>query len=345
MIKNKTNVIFFSAALLLVTLAFLKLVSIFILDVAVAAILTILFFPFYRMLCNKACKRSGVSALLTILLMVVSVVLPVFFIALSATMEVADFVWHIKNISDNNLISFDSLYSVPVLGKLIAKLPIANIQNIATDIGNAITRFMLDVTQKTVINASKLVFNFFMVLLISFFLFLDSEKLVRKIKKTFPFTESLEDVVFDRLKSVIDATIKGALIIAVLEGTVGGLLLFFFGMPSPVVLAMVMVIFSFIPVLGTNTVLVPVAIYNLFTGHIGAGITILVVGLSFVAFTQNILKPRLVGQKAGLHPMVILISTVGGLAWLGLVGFVIGPVIAALFLTLWDVFSLQFNED
>lgn len=343
--KETFNTFFFFVITLLLTLAFLKLISIFLLDIIVAGILAILFTPIYKKLLEKGKGRGALASFLTVFIVLLVVVLPLVLVGFAVGSEVYGFVDVMKT-SSGGLFDIKSLMAAhPVPDKIVALFDRFGLQSRLMEIGNGAAKAMLLVTQNTFIGLSKLLFNFFFVLIMVFFFLMDGDRLLRKVKSIFPIEEEAEDKVIARLKSVIDATIKGALIIAVLEGTMGGILLWVGGIPSPVILAVIMVIFSFIPVLGTNTILVPVAIYKIVTGHVALGVTILVIGLAFVAFTQNVLKPKLVGDRSGLHPLVILVSTIGGLAWFGLVGFVVGPVIAAMFLTVWDLFSLHFKKD
>ncbi|MFH0920606.1 MAG: AI-2E family transporter [Fibrobacterota bacterium] len=341
--QNKVNTFIFYLTLLLISLAFLRLISLFILDILIGVILSILFAPLYARL-TRLCKgRCGLAAFLTVLVALVLVVLPALGVGFAMTREIYDLVDFIRNktLSVSALNAWAS--ANPVIERAAGLFQKFGMQDKLSQAGNDLAKVLVTATQGMFLGLTKMVFDFFIVLILVFFFLFDGERILNKIKSIFPIEESAENMVLQRLKSVIDATIKGALIIAVLEGTVGGLLLYAFGVPSPAVLAVVMMVFSFVPVLGTNTILVPVALFHILTGRVASGVTILAIGVGFVAFTQNVLKPKLVGDRAGLHPLLILLSTLGGLAWFGLVGFVVGPIIAAMFLTAWELFKLHFQ--
>jgi len=341
--QNRINTFIFYLTLLLISLAFLRLISIFILDMMTGVILAILFAPVYLRITNWTKGKKAISAFLTVLVVLVVVVVPVCGVGVAMTSEIYDLVDFIR-IKSHALPDMAEWASAnPLARKAVELYGRLGLQDKLAEAGNALAQGLLSLTKGMFFSLSKLVFDFFIVLILVFFFLLDGETIVRKIKSMFPIEESAEEMVFQRLKSVVDATVKGALIIAILEGTVGGLLLYLFGMPSPAVLAVVMIVFSFVPVLGTNTVIVPVALFNILTGNVAVGITLLALGVGFVAFTQNVLKPKLVGDRAKLHPLLILLSTLGGLAWFGLLGFVIGPIVAAMFLTAWDLFKLHFQ--
>lgn len=121
------------------------------------------------------------------------------------------------------------------------------------------------------------------------------------------------------------------------------ILFFLVGIPHPVVWGVVMAIFSMLPVVGSNTVIVPFAVFLLITGHWGKALVLLTAGTGLLTISTSILKPKIVGDRAGLHPAVIVLSTIGGVAWLGMVGFFIGPLIAALFIMVWTQYSERYK--
>jgi predicted PurR-regulated permease PerM len=103
-------------------------------------------------------------------------------------------------------------------------------------------------------------------------------------------------------------------------------------------------VLSMIPLIGTNIVLIPTGLITLFSGRPAAGLIIMITGAVGVAITQNVVKPKLLGDRTGLHPALALLATIGGIAWLGLIGFLVGPVLAALFIVVWRQFARRYRK-
>ena len=150
---------------------------------------------------------------------------------------------------------------------------------------------------------------------------------------------------FQELVKTMRATVYGTLVIGVLEGTYGGILFALLDIPSPILWGCLMILLSILPLVGTNAVLFPAALFHLITGNWTGGLLLLILGSGAILVSQNIIRPKFVGTRSGVHPAIIVVSTIGGIAWLGLIGFLIGPLVASLFITLWNQFGLRYNHE
>jgi predicted PurR-regulated permease PerM len=139
--------------------------------------------------------------------------------------------------------------------------------------------------------------------------------------------------------TVIRATVKGNVVMAIVQGALGGLIFWFLGVHASVLWAVVMAFLSLLPAVGSALVWVPVAIYFLVTGATWQGIVLIAYGVLVIGMVDNVLRPILVGKDTKMPDYVVLISTLGGMAIFGLNGFVIGPVIAAMFMAVWEIFA------
>lgn len=148
---------------------------------------------------------------------------------------------------------------------------------------------------------------------------------------------------FDKFSEVTRATVKGNLIVAVAQGSLGGLIFWILDIPGPVLWGVVMTVLSMIPVVGAGLIWAPVAIYLFAIGEWVDGAILAGFGAFVIGLVDNILRPILVGRDTKLPDYVVLLSTLGGFSLFGINGFVIGPLIAALFLTFWEIFILEFN--
>jgi predicted PurR-regulated permease PerM len=138
---------------------------------------------------------------------------------------------------------------------------------------------------------------------------------------------------------VIRATIKGSVIVAIVQGLIGGIVFWALGVEGALLWGVMMGLFSLLPAVGTGLVWVPVAIYLFAIGAIAKGLILVICGLFVIGMVDNILRPILVGRDTRMPDYVVLISTLGGLQLFGFSGIVIGPVIAALFIAIWNIVS------
>ena len=173
-------------------------------------------------------------------------------------------------------------------------------------------------------------------LYLAFFLLRDGASVVAQIERCLPLAGDQRQFLVAKFVAVVHATIKGSGIVAILQGTIGGLVFWSLGIEAPLLWGVAMGIFSLFPAIGTGLIWVPVALYLLATGEIWQGATLLLCGLFIISTIDNIVRPILVGRDARLPDYIVLITTLGGFELIGFNGFVVGPVIAALFLAVWQ---------
>jgi predicted PurR-regulated permease PerM len=181
--------------------------------------------------------------------------------------------------------------------------------------------------------------NLFVMLYLLFFLLRDEDTLSKCIRNAVPLHAEQQRAFLLKFTIVIRATVKGRMLVALLQGTLGGLIFWFLGIGSPVLWAFVMAFFSLLPAIGACLIWIPVAAYLLATGAIWQGVFLIAFGALVIGLVDNFLRPILVGKDTKMPDYVVLISTLGGIATFGLNGFVIGPVIAAMFIAAWDIFT------
>jgi predicted PurR-regulated permease PerM len=169
--------------------------------------------------------------------------------------------------------------------------------------------------------------------------------MLHRIYDTLPVSNTELDELTREAVNTTAATLISTVIIGLIEGTFGALLFIIFGLPSPFLWGVVILILSMIPMIGTNLVLAPAGIILALSGSLFSGLLLVLLGLAGVSFTQNVLKPKLLGERAGLHPAVVLLATLGGIAWLGLIGFLIGPLLASLFIVVWRQFGKRYQHE
>ena len=181
--------------------------------------------------------------------------------------------------------------------------------------------------------------SLFVMLYLLFFLLRDGDDLSRRIKAAIPLRPEQQRALFDKFAIVVRATAKSTVVVALLQGALGGLIFWFLGIHAPLLWAALMAALSLLPAVGAGLVWLPVAIYFLATGAVWQGVVLIAYGVLVIGLVDNLLRPILVGKDTKIPDYVVLISTLGGIAVFGLNGFVIGPLIAAMFMAVWDIFS------
>jgi len=172
-----------------------------------------------------------------------------------------------------------------------------------------------------------------------FFLLRDGTSLTRRIKDAIPLRASQRDELLQKFAVVVRATVKGSILVAALQGALGGLIFWLLGIHAPVLWAVVMAFFALVPAVGASIVWLPVALYLLISGAVWKALILVAFGMLVIGLVDNILRPMLVGKATRMPDYLVLISTLGGISVAGLNGFVIGPMVAAMFIAVWDIFT------
>jgi predicted PurR-regulated permease PerM len=336
------------ALLFLVTLAIFPIVKIFFVPVVVAATLATLFFPLYRRIMTLFGRRRGISAFASCLLLLLCLVTPTY-VMVHAVVEQAIDLYQtaepiIKDLvaKGSSSVFFVRLQQLP----FIHWLQLSNI-DLSVPLQEAIKTF-ITVGTKTVNKTSTGLLEFAVTLFIMFFtmfyFFRDGEALVRRLKYLVPIRADYEEMITSRFLLISRATVMGTVIIGITQGTIGALALLIFGVKLWLLWGFVMILLSLIPLLGAWMVLIPAGIIQIILGHTGQGIGIILTSLLFVSTIDNFLRPRLVGHGAKLHDLVIFFSSLGGIVVFGPLGFIVGPVIAALFVAVLDIYGMEFER-
>jgi predicted PurR-regulated permease PerM len=172
---------------------------------------------------------------------------------------------------------------------------------------------------------------------IAFFLIRDGEALAVRVQRALPLEPQHKAVLVEKFSTVIRATVKGGLLVATIQGAFGGLAFWFLGVKAALLWGALMAFMALVPAVGSALVWLPLALYLMFTGSLGQGISLVVFGVLVIGLVDNVLRPMLVGKDTRMPDSVVMITTLGGLAVLGLNGLVLGPAIAALFMAVWHI--------
>ena len=339
---------FFLVVLIGLTVAFFRVLAPFLLDVFFAMAFVSMSWPLLKFYEARFKVKRRAAALLVTLTDALLVLIPlglltaVFSIKTFGGIRTAVEGWPatISDLSTADVIAW--LESIPVIGAL-ASLVQSDLAALITDAVDFGSRTAARMVSRSVTSISATVFHLFILLFLMFFLFKDGQKLEARIRDLLPLSDDETAGLLTELRNTTAAALTSTVLVAFFEGLLGGLLFVIFGLPSPLLFASLMAVVSLIPLVGTNLVLVPAGVILILQGRLAAGIIIIAVGLAGAAVTQNIIKPKLLGDRSGLHPALALLAILGGIAWLGIMGFVIGPLLISLFIVIWDQFGRRYR--
>lgn len=186
--------------------------------------------------------------------------------------------------------------------------------------------------------------DLFVMIYAMFFFFRDGKKMLEKIFYYMPLDHEDEVLLLERLTSVTRATIKGTLVIGIIQGTLSGFAFWVAGIDGAAFWGTVMTVLSIVPGIGAALVWVPAVIYLYITGETLTATLLLIWCAAVVGTIDNLLRPVLVGKDAKMPDMLILVGTLGGLFLFGPIGFIVGPIVCGLFLTVWEIYGATFKE-
>lgn len=305
-------------------------------------IIAIVFAPLNRWLGRAFSGRRGLAALVTLIIVIVIVILPVTVVGAALIGEVAGAYERIKSGELSVGLYFQQIVqALPAWAvRLLDRFGLSNLSAVQERLSGALmqgSQFLA--TQAISIGQSTFDFvvSLFVMLYLLFFLLRDGDELTRRIRSAVPLRADHQRALAENFILVIRATVKGTLVVAVVQGALGGVLFWFLGIRGALLWAVVMAVFSLLPAFGTAMVWMPVAIYFLVTGAVGQGLLVIGYGVLVIGLVDNVLRPVLVGKDTKMPDYVVLVATLGGLSVFGVNGFVIGPIIAALFLAAWSI--------
>jgi predicted PurR-regulated permease PerM len=344
---NAIQHVSFFALLLLTTLLFFNLVQDFLQPVFWAAVLAILFRPVHRKWQGKLPNHPSIAALLTVLTVLFAVILPLFLVGIAVTNEAINLYEQIASGAVNLEEPFLYIEStLPHVSEFLSRFGIdvsqlnQNLEGFAVTASQFIASKAMQIGQ----DAVRFVAFFFIMLYLLFFFVRDGHRIMDVLIGALPLGDVRERRLFAKFAEVSRATIKGTIVVGVVQGTLGGLIFWILGINGPVFWGVVMAAFSVLPAVGAAIIWGPAVLVLFFTNQVVKAIILLVFGTVVISLVDNLLRPMLVGRDTRIPDYIILLATLGGLAAFGISGFVIGPVIAALFLVVWDIFQQEYSE-
>jgi len=309
------------------------------------AVLAGIFHPLNTLLARRI-KRPNLRALLMCIVVVGVIVVPAVFIAIGLISEVTNAFPKFKQALQAGQLDF--LLKPRAYGwnekvqHLIGNYVDLSSLDLESLIGRNIERlttFLLQQVSNFVGNFSAAVISFGLAVLSMFFFFRDGESLVIRLRELLPMSEDLKSHLTGRLKEVIEASIYGGVLVAALQGILGGVIFWIIGLPSPIFWGTAMAVLSLIPIVGPYLIYIPAAVILMLAGSWIRGIILLGLGIAIVSQSDNLLRPIIISSRTRIHTLILFFSILGGLKVFGLLGIILGPVVASVVFTLLEVYK------
>jgi len=338
--SERLSTIIYLGIVVLFFYLFYKILNPFLITIAWAMVLSITFYPLYKLFL-KYVKRSWAASLLTLLAILITIFGPFSYIVSALTGEITSVYIAIE---EKGIETITNIQSYPKLQELLQKLASyemlkgfdlqEGIVNSLKTVGDYIVKHVSDVFK----NAFILVLNFVIMCLTIYYFLKDGETLTEYLKNLLPFSEEQKRKLVERVKETVIAAVYGQIAVGIAQGTLGWIAFWILGLPSPVFWGTVMAFFSFVPFFGTLLVWGPAVVILILSGSLGKGIGLLLFGVLIISNIDNVLRPLIIGSQAKLHTLLVFFSVLGGIQFLGFLGFILGPLIAALCLSLFEIY-------
>ena len=311
--------IFFVVLFLIVVVLALVIMKPFLTFIVLAAILTYTLFPVHHFILNRT-HRPALSAALSIILALILMVLPTFFMVSELVQQVSG---AYTNFQTENLQRLAD-YLSGITGNRI------DFQTMVSSSIDQIRRSIVGLAPDILGSITEVALGLFIMFFVMFYGFKEGEGFLLRIKELLPLDPELKEMLFFEVRTITQAVLYGQVMTAVIQGTLGALGLMVFGIQGWIFWGAIMMIMAFLPVLGTPIIWVPAAVSLILDGEIGKGVGLLIYGSTIVMNIDNFIRPRLMSGRTKVHPVLILIGVLGGLKIFGFIGMLVGPLVLAL---------------
>lgn len=327
---------------------FYRIVIPFFVPICWAAVFVIIFFPLYKKLLVRV-KSRRLTSLMMCLFIIAVIVGPIAYLFVALVSEAADAMAKVNEMYKNG--QLDNLFSIQlpwidtIMEKLKSYYDISGIDlhKLAKDTIDKAGGVIINQTSWLIANGTKTVFYFILMVFTLYYFFKDGERVVDRIKLLMPLPADQVNTTFQHLRDVIQATMYGGVVVALIQGVLGGIMFAIFGISSPIFWGAIMAFVSIIPFVGAFLIYIPAGLILLVGGSYVKGILVITIGTLLISQIDNLIRPLLISGRTEMHPLLLFFSIMGGIALFGLLGLVIGPLIGAVFVTLLRILELRLH--
>ncbi len=348
---NRYSQTFFVLSFALVLYAFYRILEPFLVAVVLALTVVSLFYANYEELRRRLGNRSNLSSVIMCTIITFLIIIPLLLLFLLLASEVSEayatfqkqqpyLAQQLSGDGDEVLRRFWER-----LGRYMGQegMDLAGLISTLVDRG---AQYLLEHYSSILGRVGSLIGNFFVMIFSMFFFFRDGDSFVREVKKLIPLAPEYEDMVFDKLKAVTQATFLGIFATGISQGVMAGIIFFALGFKNPILWGTVTAFFSLLPILGTAAVWAPMSIYLMSTGEVGKGVILFTLGVTVIGLVDNLVRPLIIeGRSEGIHLLLVFFALAGGLLYFGPAGLVLGPLVVSLLVTFLEIYKIEFEEE
>ncbi len=334
---NKKHQRFLTLLLVVITIALLLVIKDYIIPIVLAIVFVSLLYPFYKKVVSFFKGRTTIASSFVLLLFVLLILIPSYYLVKEILNQAFLVTTEIFPVIEEQFLNANSTtHQLPEWFPMREKLApytesiFAKVSEIVSGISDFLVSGLNAITQGTI----SFFISFFVMLYAMYSFLIYGEKIIEKLPDFLPLTHKEVDEIFKRINSISRATLKGAFLIGIVQGLLVGFGFWVIGIPGALFWAAITAFMSLIPSLGAGFVYLPAVAYLYFTGQNSQATFLLLWGVILVSNIDNFLRPYLVGKDTQMPDLLILISTLGGISLFGLVGIIIGPLIAGIFITI-----------
>ena len=336
----------FYSIMLLVILALLgylsyQIISPFLVPISWAAVFSIVFYPVYAFI-SKHIKVKSIASSITVFLVVVMIVGPIIYASFLLVAELRKVGEYTSAAEGSELIKtliwkIKSSPQYESVSSLVGEQNMPTVEQIMANLAN-LGKGLAEKLSVKVTNLLSVGIDFLFMTFTIFFLFRDGPGFLNKVRDYMPFSEEQKSRLAKQVKDMVASTVYGGVTVAIIQGFLGGLAFYVIGFTSPVLWGIMMSIVSFIPLLGTLGVWGPAAIYLLIRGEYLTGVGLIFYGTFVIGLVDNFLRPLLIGSRTKMPTIIIFFSVLGGIEAFGIIGLIMGPLIMAVFISVFEIF-------
>ena len=349
--RSRFVTLFFIACFLAVLYFLVVILLPFVSTFLWAGLLTVIFLPLYRRLLRALRGRRALASLVTCVLVLAMIVVPVVYLSVAITQQSVAFYQKInQSVGDGAGDKLDAIEQRPAVQWALTQMGRVTgserprlrptIEQMLTNI----SRFLVSRAPTLLKGVGEFLFTFLLIFISMFFFFRDGPELLAAVRMSNPLPEAYETEIIRKFQDVSYAAFFGSILTALVQGLVGALLFWILQIPSPLFWGAVVAFVSLVPIVGAFLVWIPWSAYLLLVGDTGKGIVLLAVGGLVVSSIDNVLKPIIIRGRTDMHPLLVFLSVLGGMQAFGFLGILVGPLVAALFLSFLDFYRKEFRE-
>ena len=315
-----------------------------------AAILATVFHPLFSALSRRLRHPRWASAVSCVLLTVVIVLPAMFLLFMLAEQSVGAYRMLEARVAAGRPASFEAVRKTSSYQWFLAKtkglgMPEPDLGAVAAKAIGIVSEFLVSRSASIFSGITHFVVNFFVMIFALYYLLLRGPGILHELSELSPLRPEHEEKIIEKFRAIARATLGGSLVTVLIYGTAGGVIFFFFGLPSPLLWGAVMAFLSLIPVVGSSLVWAPLAVYYILTGAAWKGVILLVVFIGVVGIVDYVVKPILIRRGAEIDTFWVFLSVLGGIGVFGFLGLFLGPFLVTLCLVLVEIYKVEFRDE